>query len=384
MTRDESQLSFVNKWKNNNYKGSLQAVTGYGKSRVSVLCIKECNDPDTIIIVPTKELKRQWEIILHDNEFENWEVFVVNTAAKKELVTDLLIIDEVHTTGMADWFSNSWKNAKFNKVIGLSASPIRKDGKHKDFLKVAPILMKVNYEEALANNWIANYTIYNVGLELNSIEQLKYNNIEKLLKNLYLNMSAVTGFNIEHIEKNAFDIATGMLSKGKWDLIKLGKEYYRLINLRKNLLYNAESKAIRTINYINKNPDKKVLIFSQSQQFADKIQEELGDICVTIHSGVKDKQRNKNLDEFKVNDNVRVISSIKALNEGIDIPELMVGICASGTSSKKDAIQQLGRVARLYGDKHALFFNLYIKGTQDLYWLKNRQYGLDQSKIMWV
>ena len=94
MTRDESQLNFVNKWKNNNYKGSLQAVTGYGKTRVSVLCIKECNDPDTIVIVPTKELKRQWEFILHDNELENWEVFVVNTAAKKELVTDLLIVDK--------------------------------------------------------------------------------------------------------------------------------------------------------------------------------------------------------------------------------------------------------------------------------------------------
>lgn len=384
MTRDESQLNFVNKWKDNNYKGSLQAVTGYGKTRVSILCMKECNDPDTIVIVPTKELKRQWEFVLHDNELENWEVFVVNTAAKKEIQTELLIIDEMHTTAMADWFSNSWKNARFNKVIGLSASPIRKDGKHKDFLKVSPILMNIDYEEALANGWIANYTIYNVGIELTPKEQLQYNKIDRQLKNLYLNMSAVTGFNIEHIEKNAFDIATGMLSKGKWELIKLGKEYYRLIGLRKNLLYNAENKVKRTINYIEKNPDKKVLIFSQSQHFADEVQNQLGDICVTIHSGIKDKERNKNLDEFKVNENVRVISSIKALNEGVDIPELSVGICASGTSSKKDAIQQLGRVARLYGNKHALFFNLYIKGTQDLYWLKNRQYSLDQSKIIWI
>lgn len=384
MTRDESQLNFVNKWKFNNYKGSLQAVTGYGKTRVSILCMKECNDPDTIVIVPTKELKRQWEFVLHDNELENWEVFVVNTAAKKEIQTELLIIDEMHTTAMADWFSNSWKNARFNKVIGLSASPIRKDGKHKDFLKVSPILMNIDYEEALANGWIANYTIYNVGIKLTPKEQLQYDKIDKSLKNLYLNMAVRTKTTVEYIEKNAFDVATALLKEGLWDSIKLGKEYYRLIGLRKNLLYNAENKVKRTINYIEKNPDKKVLIFSQSQQFADEIQNQLGDICVTIHSGIKDKERNKNLDEFKVNENVRVISSIKALNEGIDIPELEVGICASGTSSKKDAIQQLGRVARLYGNKHALFFNLYIKGTQDLYWLKNRQYSLDQSKIIWI
>lgn len=384
MTRDESQLNFVNKWKFNNYKGSLQAVTGYGKTRVSVLCMKECNDPDTIVIVPTKELKRQWEFVLHDNELENWEVFVVNTAAKKEIQTELLIIDEMHTTAMADWFSNSWKNAKFNKVIGLSASPIRKDGKHKDFLKVSPILMNIDYEEALANGWIANYTIYNVGIELTPKEQLQHDKIDKSLKNLYLNMATRAKTSVEYIEKNAFDVATVFLKEGLWDSIKLGKEYYRLISLRKNLLYNAENKVKRTINYIEKNPDKKVLIFSQSQQFADEVQNQLGDICVTIHSGIKDKERNKNLDEFKVNENVRVISSIKALNEGIDIPELEVGICASGTSSKKDAIQQLGRVARLYGNKHALFFNLYIKGTQDLYWLKNRQYSLDQSKIIWI
>jgi len=81
---------------------------------------------------------------------------------------------------------------------------------------------------------------------------------------------------------------------------------------------------------------------------------------------------------------IRVISSIKALNEGIDLPELQTGICASGTSSKKDAVQMLGRITRLNGDKHAKFFNLYCKETQDLYWLNNRQYNLDKNKIKWI
>jgi len=384
-TRDESQEEFVDLWIANNCYGSLLGVTGYGKTICSIKCALKSKALNTAVIVPTKELKKQWLEVTKSFKLPNVSVYIVNTAAKLNLECDLLIVDESHTTGMADWFKLGWKNAKFNKLIGLSASPLRKDGKHKDFLEKAPILMSVGFKEALENGWISNYTIYNVGVELTKEEQIKYDDIILQLDILYDNISKLKKLELNYVQKNTFILANQFLKSKKWQYIKLAVKYYKLIGERKTLLYNADNKLVRIVNYINNNPDKKVLVFSQSQEFADKLQDKLKDICVTIHSKLKDKDRENNLKKFKdKRTKIRVISSIKALNEGIDIPELDVGIMASGTSSKKDAIQTLGRICRLHGNKYALFFNLYIKDTQDQIWLRNRTYELDREKIKWI
>ncbi len=384
-TRDEAQTNFVNKWLNNNYKGTLFAVTAFGKTRTSIKCALASKASSTIVIVPTKELKKQWDKSLKEWKVPNFRVYVVNTAAKLELNCDLLILDECHTVAMADWFQLSWKNTKFNKIIGLSASPIRKDNKHKDFLRICPIIMSITFEEALSNGWVSDYDIYNVGINFTTAEQIEYDTIQNKLDLLYEAMASAHNCDVEYAIRKAFDLANLFLKMGTNYTKGLGARYYNLIGKRKNLLYNASNKLERTVNYIIKNPDKTVIVFSQSQEFADALQERLGDICVTIHSGLKDRQREYNLKRFKDRrTKVRVISSIKALNEGVDIPHVDCGIVASGTSSKKDAIQTLGRVIRLYKDKHAVFFNLYIKDSQDFIWLRNRQWDLDKSKIKYV
>lgn len=386
ITRDESQQRFVDKWIAKSYKGGLAAVTSYGKTRTSFKCALQSKAKSTIVIVPTKDLKSQWEIGLKEWKVPNAEVYIVNTAAKMKLDTDLIIIDEAHTAGMADWFQLSWQNASFKKMLWLSATPERKDDKHMKLFSMAPKLMSVTFKEALENGWVSNYNMYNVSLEFTPEEKDEYDGVENLLRVLYKRIFDEGNFvNEEFVQRKAFDIARRYISSGDYKKINLGKEYYKLIGRRRQLLYNSENKLNRTIAYIKKNPTKKVLVFSQSREFADSLQDALGDICVTIHSGLKDKDREYNLKRFRDGrTKVRVISSVKALNEGVDIPQLDVGICAAGTSSKKDMVQMLGRVLRLYKDKHALFFNLYIRNTQDLYWLRNRQDDMDTSKIKWT
>lgn len=388
ISRDDKQQQFISLWLGNNCKGGLAAITSFGKTRTAIKCALQSGAVSTTIIVPTKDLRKQWAIQLKEWNVPNHHIYIVNTAANLHIKTDLLILDEAHTVGMANWFQLSWKNASFNKLLWLSATPERKDNNHLDLFKMGKKLMSITYQEALENGWISDYTMYNVGITLTNEEQLTYNKIDLSLEQLYKEMHNFFPKNvvdIEYIKKKAFEIAGEFLSTKDWNKGKLGKQYYNLIGQRKTLLYNAENKLVKTVNYIKKNVDKKILVFSQSQDFADKLQVALGDICVTIHSGLSDKFREENLIKFRdKRTKVRVISSVKALNEGIDIPELDVGICVAGTSSKKDGVQMLGRVCRLYGDKHSLFFNLYIKGSQDLYWLNNRTYSLDKNRIQWI
>ena len=385
ISRDESQQKFITLWIANNYMGGLAAITAYGKTRTAIKCALQSKSESVNVIVPTKELKTQWESSLTNWKVPNFTVYVVNTAAKLSLNCDLIIIDEAHTSGMADWFQLSWQKAKFNKLIWLSATPERRDNKHLKLFSIAPKLMAVTFQEALRNKWIANYDMFNVGIHLTTAEQILYDRIQLDLEEIYSDIDDIEAIGIDLVKTEAFKIAREYLKSKDWGKIKIGKKYYKLIGERRFLLYNAENKLIRTYNYIINNPEKKILVFSQSQEFADKLQELLGDICVTIHSGLSDKVRELNLKKFRDNKTkVRVISSIKALNEGIDLPELEVGICASGTSSKKDMVQMLGRICRLNNDKHALFFNVYCKKTQDVYWLRNRQWDMDTTKIKWL
>ena len=57
----------------------------------------------------------------------------------------------------------------------------------------------------------------------------------------------------------------------------------------------------------------------------------------------------------------RLISSVKALNAGLNVPECSLGICAAGSSKALDNIQRTGRTLRLLEGKIAIYVNLYVK-----------------------
>lgn len=388
MTRDESQQKFINLWTNNNYHGSLAALTSYGKTRTAIKAIQQSNSKSTIIIVPQINLKQQWLKELKEWKIKNCEVYVVNSAAKLELNCDLLILDEAHTVGMADWFSLSWKQAKFDKLLALSATIYRKDKKHIELLKKAPVLMTVTFDEALKNKWVANYKIFNIALEFTKEEKIKYQNIEDKLEKIYKDVAEKTKTDLEYVRKNIFKLAKKFISnKENKELLVIGINYNRLINMRKNLLYNAESKKAQTLWFLKESKlnKKQTIIFSQTQEFADYIYNEFPSETEVIHSGMKDKDRELALKRF--NDGrtkKRILSTIKAFNQGINIPILEVGINAAYTSSTIESTQKLGRICRIYGDKEAIFINLYIKNTQEVFWLKNSQYHLPKDKIKFV
>ena len=74
--------------------------------------------------------------------------------------------------------------------------------------------------------------------------------------------------------------------------------------------------------------------------------------------------------------------SCKALDAGVDISGVNLGICCAGTSKQLQSIQRLGRSIRKNGNSIALYFNLYIEGTQEEKWLKSRCYNI--PNVYWL
>lgn len=99
MTRDERQSESIKKWLQAKGKGVLTAGTGFGKTRVGLMIIKNIllSHPDKriLIVVPTLALKEQWYNLIDNWGFSlNCEVEVINTVITKQWICDLLIIDE--------------------------------------------------------------------------------------------------------------------------------------------------------------------------------------------------------------------------------------------------------------------------------------------------
>ena len=55
--------------------------------------------------------------------------------------------------------------------------------------------------------------------------------------------------------------------------------------------------------------------------------------------------------------------AVRSLDEGVDVPEAEIAIIASGSRSKRQRIQRMGRVLRFVEGKQALCVSLLVRGT---------------------
>jgi superfamily II DNA or RNA helicase len=151
---------------------------------------------------------------------------------------------------------------------------------------------------------------------------------------------------------------------------------------RKNICQNNSNKILATKLIIDNLSDRNGLIFSATTEFAEDLQNTLGDICMTFHSKIKRKEQEMIVKRFKdKRTKVRFLSSVQALNEGFNVPDCSLAIIAGSTSTKRTFIQQLGRVVRKQPDKEAIIINLYTPGTQEEVWMKKRLEGINKDRV---
>ena len=385
--KETGQREGLNKWWSTfKGRGTLQYATGVGKTRCGVLAAaliakRVGMDCKILILTPTQTIRdRSWK-----EEFKKWneellfetcvKTVCIQTAYKYVSETyDLVIADEIHNYISPEYF-NFFSNNYSPRVLGLSAyiDPV----KLRLLTSVAPICDKVSTSEASRLGLISEYKIYNIPLKLTGTEKKSYthanNNFNRLfglfekdLKLMYACMKPHT--------YNQFLQRKGM------SLDDENKTFPYQCNAamakRKKLLYNASAKLDAVQQLCDMYPDRKTIIFSQTIEFADKVTEQLGDTCVSFHSKLGKKARKVNLDKLIDNrTKVKYISTAKALNEGMNVPDISMAIIASGTSKVKDLIQRVGRTVRWEEGKQALIFHLYIEGSQEEKWVNSAQDG---------
>ena len=116
------QKRFVNVYRGN---GVIKAFAGTGKTYATILLLKERKYNITIVAVPTRKLKSQWEKELLEHEVFNTYVETFHILSKKRskgLKCDMLVVDECHRS-TSPVFRRIYENIEYDNILGLSATP---------------------------------------------------------------------------------------------------------------------------------------------------------------------------------------------------------------------------------------------------------------------
>ena len=407
--REYQQLAFEN-WKNNNQQGLFAMATGTGKTITSLNCLLEIYNRNgyykAIILVPTITLVNQWEkecwkfnfgniikvyskntewrskiellmmtekyrkpseptqnfiIISTYASFARENVFSILNSFERTKV--LLIADEAHNMGSPSILKRLG-TINYLRRIGLSATPERQfdDNTNKKLYRFFGAEEKFTFEysmeEAIKKGVLCKYYYYPHLVKLTDEEMANYIELsEKISK--YFN------YNSGLFDKKD-EILMGLLLARKRIIHKaanklgafkkiIEERYERNGNLKYSLIYVPEGNKP---DYFSDSD-----IFDKSEQVADDlVSDHLIDVYteavmkidkyITVRKFVSgQKDRDAILADF-AKGRLQVLTSMKCLDEGVDVPRSELAIFCASTGNPRQFIQRRGRVLRTHPDKY--------------------------------
>lgn len=392
-------------------KGLFAMATGTGKTLTSLNCLlniyRKFNFYKAIILVPTITLVDQWEIECRKFHFDNvvkvcsknskWRseldsikikegldfadvepsyVIIATYASfaretifreivsfpKKATKQILLIADEAHNMG-AGRILDRLDGIKFPRRIGLSATPERQfdDIGNNAILNFFGCKNGYTFEysmrDAIENGVLCRYYYYPHVVKLTDEEMHAYLKISAQLAKFYsYEQGGFTDYD---------DVLLGLLLKRKRIIHKAQnkKECFREIimnryrekrNLKYTLVYVPEgcepddrrSDIFDTYEALPDDLDADQLISQYTQ-----IVQDISPVTTVKKFVSGTSERNKILQEFASGE-LEVLTSMKCLDEGVDVPRSELAIFCASTGNPRQFIQRRGRVLRTHPDKH--------------------------------
>ena len=366
------QSEALSSWKNSGYRGVIALPTGAGKTVIAVAALAELSVP-TLIIAFTKEQVHQWIRFLREfsdasslvsayyseeKRLASITVTTYQTAFRKiDLFSkrfSFLIVDEVHHLP-AEKFKKIASSMPAPFRMGLSATVEREDGKHEElFPLMGGIAFKIDPGELSRRGYLAPYIIRTIKVDLPKEKKKEY--IE--LRSKYLKLAGGRTFN-ELLEA---------VRKGDPTAIEAIKIHSKIRSLIQD-----NSEKIKVAEKIIKDELKsgsKIIVFTQYKAQAEKIAKAIGGLL--LYGDLSSSRRKVVLEMFRrMESGVLVVTTVG--DEGLDIPDANVGIFLSGTGSRRQFIQRLGRLLRPRPGKKAILYEIITARSSEEYQAKKRK-----------
>lgn len=375
MNKDHIQAEAVKAWVGAGFNGLVLLPTGTGKTRVGRLCHDISMSTSTIIVTSRVAILDGWKKEFGERPST---MLVINSAAKRDLECDLLIVDECHRA-LSSKMRNVFTCIKYKKLLCLTAT-LPKEQEYVDFLYS---VCKLIYQQTMADvvlmdKVVSNFQVFNLETDADFETKKKYRLFQSQFQQASIELSQLKRIVPELFEfKSLFDIAKTYSSRSEpVEVVRAAKAFWWAMSMRKRVLYENKHKIKVISEIINKNPGKKWIIFSKSISFADEVAKSLG--VDSYHSKTKDKE--EVMAKFR-DGRSTIISTVDAINEGVDIVDADAAIAVSSVSTELIGVQQLGRVSRYLKDKNAIFYNLYVKDTPEERWVRDKTANLNPTWI---
>ncbi len=416
--RDYQKQAYEN-WKVKQ-KGLFAMATGTGKTLTSLNCLlniwKKFHFYKAIILVPTITLVEQWEdeckrfhfyhITKVSSKNPKWKTELDSIKTKESIKIDgeessfiiiatyasfarenifrelvdfnrnttrqmLLIADEAHNMG-AGRILDRLDGVKFARRIGLSATPERQfdDSGNKIIMEFFGCengyTFEFNMKDAIDKGYLCRYKYFPHIVHLNDAEMAEYMRISLQLAKFF------------NQEKESFpkgdDILMRLLLKRKRIVHKAQEKeviFQQIVQER----YTEKGNLKYTLVYVpegTRPDDETADVFDCIESVND---DDFSNNLIDTYTGIVQdvsktttvkkfvsgiKERNEILEKFACGD-IEVLTSMKCLDEGVDVPRSEMAIFCASTGNPRQFIQRRGRILRKHPDKHiAIIHDLVV------------------------
>ena len=369
-------------WRDNGRRGSVVLPTGSGKTFLAVQAIADAG-VSTLVVVPTIDLMNQWHAtltnafgdqlqdgvgVLGGGSHNVTEITVTTYDSAYRYINEygdrfgLLVVDEVHHLP-APTYQQIPEMTIAPYRLGLTATYERADEQHE---VLEDLLGSVVYQEAvdeLTGEYLSEYETIHLQVELTGDERETYDEEYQIYRD-YIDTHDIElwkedGYQ-EFLKRTSYD------PQGRRALIAKQRA--------EKIARTAEKKLDTLDNLLKRHYDDRTIIFTANNEFAYEISQEFIVPCIT-HQTATD-ERTEILERFRTGE-YSMLATSQVLDEGVDVPAANVGIILSGSASKRQYAQRLGRILRPTEDNQpARLYEIITEDTMETYVSDRRRQGV--------
>lgn len=378
------QKTAIRKWKEQDYKGIFDMATGTGKTFTALGALSMLSEQfdsfAVVIVCPYQHLVEQWvedinffnvKPIIAYSAYSNWRelfadsinaykvgaekrfcIVTTNGTFETDTFQKLLsrikrnlcfIVDEAHNFGATKLSMMMPQHSRFRLALSATIERFRdEDGTAKLLNFFGDKCISFTLEEAIQQGFLTSYYYYPILVYLTEEELDEYKQISRRI-------SKLGGASKENCEKNP--------------TIEL------LLLKRARIVAGAKNKVEKLLEVIQPfSDDSHMLVYCGATKYDrtdiddhDEVKQ-IDGICKLLNEKLNMKVRKFTSDEnrkerteikvaFKEGIDLQVVTAIKCLDEGVNIPAIKRAFILASSTNPKEYVQRRGRVLRKFEGK---------------------------------
>ena len=352
------QVEALDAWRGGKRRGIVEAVTGTGKTFVGIAAAGEAlaDLRRVAVLVPTRELQQQWHRRLvaclpdvriglrgdgHEDTLQSHPVVIsiINSARENALrppVDSLVIADECHRYA-ADT-NRTALSSDYEHRLGLTATLERPD-QLEDRLKqfFGPVVFTMGYEQAIADEVTAHFTVGLIGLPMTPDERAQYEAFTRTLADAFKKLIEEFGFPTQPFHLFMRRVAEAARSDED-PACSSARGFQSAMHKRRQLLAIAPTKVdfVPELRRAIQVADR-TLVFTDSIATSERVCVGLrraGLRVASLHSGHNHNERADHLRRF-ADGYLDAVVAPRVLDEGVDVPEADLAIIVAGSNTRR-------------------------------------------------